>query len=236
MEVALTANKILAECVNGTKDTQDGGTSPVGPPEISLFVTLMGSVPDESQSDIGIEVGNNYTPPFPPNFSVARGISSQQQNSPSISGTLSVSNPKSTPLSLISLASDIKAPTEYPVNCFNPYSTKLPPAVIGDCEVIINELILRYPNLMTPQTFGYTPSVDVDLALPQNAKWAYGDCVMFVRNKDKTRTDTFRIVDIAVGAHKIMNKCLVESKYRLGGTVGVGTANKNFFIGVCGVI
>lgn len=123
----------------------------------------------------------------------------------------------------------------YAVQCFNPYSTKLDTAIVKDCEVIIDHVILRYPNPMTPQTFGYTKSVDFDLALPQNNKWMFGKCGIFLRNMDKTRTDTFRLADVAVAAHRIINKCVIESKYKVGGSVDVGTTEESFYVCVGGI-
>ena len=132
-------------------------------------------------------------------------------------------------------AGSIKVPPTYPVECFNPYSVKLKPAAVEDCQFVITEIILRYPNPMSEQTFGYTSSADIDLSLPQNEKWEFGRCAIFVRNIDRTRTDTFRMVDVAATAHNIMTECLVGMKYPLGGTCSVGPRAGNFYVGVGGV-
>lgn len=135
----------------------------------------------------------------------------------------------------LNLSESVKAPPSYPIECFNPYFVKRKPAVLKDCQFIINHIILTYPNPMTPQTFGYTNSADIDLSLPQNEKWAFGNCVMFVRNVNKTQTDTFRMVDVAYTAHRIMTECVSGVKYPVGGTADVGTVAGNFYVAVGGL-
>ena len=106
-------------------------------------------------------------------------------------------------------------PTE--VHCFDPFSRELASVTTADCEFIIDEIILRYPNPMSPQTFGYNSSADIDLSQPENEKWYHGDCVIFVRNINKTRMDTFRIVDVASTAQRIVRECIYGTKYAKGG-------------------
>ena len=132
-------------------------------------------------------------------------------------------------------AGSIKAPTEYPVDCFNPYTYRLKPADVEDCQFVINDIILRYPNPMSEQTFGFTSSADIDLSLPENERWVFGRCAIFVRNIDRTRTDTFRMVDVAITAHRIMTKCIIGARYPVGGTCDVGSTEDNFYVGVGGV-
>ncbi|CAF9940761.1 hypothetical protein IMSHALPRED_002159 [Imshaugia aleurites] len=133
------------------------------------------------------------------------------------------------------LSGSVKAPPSYPVTCFNPYTTKMRPPIGEDCQIVINQIILRYPNPMSPQTFGYSASADIDLSLPRNEKWAFQNCVMFVRNMDKTRTDTFRIVDVALAAQRIITECVIGAKYPVGGTACVGTVADDFYVGVGGL-
>ena len=124
----------------------------------------------------------------------------------------------------------------FAVRCFNPFSTKLEPTDAEDCEIVINEIILRYPNPMVPQSFGYTDRVDIDLREPQNQKWVYGRCATFVRNMNKSRVDTFRWVDVALVVHKIIKECIADQKYPLGGIANVGSRTEGFFVGVGGVV
>lgn len=97
----------------------------------------------------------------------------------------------------------ITNPPRYPLHCFNDYSTRLASATEEDCEVVINFVILAYPNPMEPKTFGYSDEVDVDLTTRRNQKWHHGNCVVFVRNLDKTKVDTFRMVDVAEVATRL---------------------------------
>jgi len=256
LEVALTANKILADCVNGVRPTQ-GGSSPVGPLGTQFYVGVLGESPHDLSPDNPGDVARHSAAFLVPNIDFARGLRDQQQGSKSASKSqsLSMSNrplPSLDPtanmevppndlalgndsLSLRPATISIKGPPQYPVSCFNPYSIKWKPAVVQDCENVINEIILRYPNPMIPQTFGYTASADIDLGLPQNEKWICGQCVIFLRNMDKTRTDTFRMVDVAFTAHRILTKCVVETKYPVGGTADVGTTEDDFYVGVGGL-
>ena len=133
------------------------------------------------------------------------------------------------------LSGRVQVPPSYPVICFNPYSVKLKPAGLESCQFIINQIILRYPNPMFPQTFGYSASADIDLSLRENEKWAIGHCVIFVRNTDRTRTDTFRMVDVAATAHNIMAECVTGAKYPVGGSADIGTVAGSFYVGVGGL-
>ncbi len=128
----------------------------------------------------------------------------------------------------------LQAPADYPVSCFNPYHTEMKRAALSDCNFIIDEIILRYPNPFSPQTFGFTPAADINLSLKENEKWTFGRCIIFVRNMDKTRTDTFRIVDVATTAHRIMAQCVAGARYPLGGTACVGSIDHNFYVSVGG--
>ena len=130
----------------------------------------------------------------------------------------------------------VKAPPDHEVSCFNPYSVKLQPANEEDCNFVINEIILRYPNPMLEQTFGYGPSVDFDLSLPENEKWIYGCCVIFIRNGlSRTQTASFRLVDVALSAHRIVGECIVGARYPLGGTVDIGVIADGFYVGAGGL-
>ena len=137
---------------------------------------------------------------------------------------------------LANLSGSVRAPPEHPVECFNPYSVRLQPAVAEDCDFIINEIILRYPNPMSEQTFGYGPPADFDLSLPENEKWIHGGCVIFVRNfVSKRLLGTFRLIDVALTAQRIVGECVVGAKYPIGGTADVGLIADRFYVGVGGL-
>lgn len=193
-----------------------------------------------SESSIGDYEVNDSTISPAPSVSVEKRASvAPHSSSPSTGrqsmvpeGALSTSN---LVLASTNLSGSIEAPPSYPVTCFNPYSIQLKPAAVEDCQFVINQIILRYPNPMFLQTFGYTASADIDLSLPRNQKWIFGQCAIFVKNTDMTRTDTFRMVDVAYTAHEIMTKCVVGVKYPVGGTADVGSTADNFYVAVGGV-
>ncbi|CAF9918653.1 MAG: hypothetical protein ALECFALPRED_000776 [Alectoria fallacina] len=184
---------------------------------------------------------DDSTVSLPPSVRMEKRASDPQHSSRLSTGTESlvpgddVSSTSNLVLPSTNLSGSVRVPPTYPVTCFNPYQSRLRPAAVEDCQFIINQIILRYPNPMFRQTFGYSASADIDLSQPQNEKWIVGRCVMFVRNLDKTRTDTFRMVDVAYTAHRILTKCVIEAKYPVGGTADVGTVGKDFYVGVGGI-
>ena len=60
--------------------------------------------------------------------------------------------------------------------------------------------------------------------------------MIFVRNQDKSRVDTFRMVDIAEVASRITYQCVVEKKYPIGGLSSVGSTDGNFYVAVGGLL
>lgn len=261
--VVLAANKILRECVEN-KHIPDGGITHIRSSDSSFYVAVGGrkdsntaykSLSSNSEQNIQhslLHTNPDADPSFedydttdsmvslPPNVSVEKRASGPQHGSSLSTGTqtlthgeaVSDSNPDP---SSANLSKRLEAPPDYPIHCFNPYSVKLKPAGREDCQFVINQIILRYPNPMLEQTFGYGASVDIDLSLPENEKWVWGHCVIFVRNMNKSRTDTFRMVDVALTAHRIMTECVIGVKYPVGGSADVGTAADNFYVGVGGL-
>ena len=74
-------------------------------------------------------------------------------------------------LPLSNLSATLHTSPKYPVDCFNPYSTRLGPVNGEDCRVVIDHIILAYPDPMSPKTFGYNDVVDIDLRKIENEKW-----------------------------------------------------------------
>ncbi|MCJ1457809.1 hypothetical protein MMC28_008178 [Mycoblastus sanguinarius] len=229
--VVLAANKVLQECVMKPKIYQ-GGTVPIGVPEQHFFVGVLGH--REGIADHPSSIAS-------PNVSIAKRSSSQQRGSPPLTETLgpppgeSLNRSSGILLLPLNRSNSISTPPAYPVDCFNHISRKMEPASAESCQIIIDQIILKYSNPMAPQTFGYTDSADIDLSLPENSNWEYGQCVIYVANFDETRVDTFRMVDVAYTAHRIMQQCVVETKYPFGGTADVGTVEDNFYVGLGGV-
>ena len=226
-----------------------GGTDAVNEPNLSLLSNLNSSGRDikrsllhttsDTEPSIGDSAANQPTT-SPPDVGMEKRASDFHHRS-----SLSTSTQSLKPggawrtLNLIAplanLSRSVRAPPDHPVDCFNPYSVKLQNADKEDCDFVINDIILRYPNPMSEQTFGYGPSADFDLSLPENQKWIYGCCVIFVRNSVGTRTDTFRVVDVALAAHRIVKECIVGARYPIGGTADVGPIANNFYVGVGGL-
>ena len=86
---------------------------------------------------------------------------------------------------------------------------------------------------MSPEVFGYTSAADIDLSQRENERWFYGQCVIFVRALDKTEIDTFRMLDVALTARNIIDKCIADTKFMVGGASSIGS-KKGFFVGVGG--
>lgn len=190
-------------------------------------------------------VSKASSPIVPPKFQGSNGaelqrerVSSQQHNPVSLT-TAQVSSTaeslkhsrRDSPPPNISL--NTEASEIHGVECFNPYSITLKPAAVEDCRIIIDEIILRYPNPFTPQVFGYIRAVDIDLNLDENKKWFYGRCVIFVKNLDERLVDRFRMVDVATNAHKVIQQCVIGKKYPVGGTAEIGL--HGFYVAVGGL-
>ena len=125
----------------------------------------------------------------------------------------------------------------FPIHCFNPEPITLNPTVPEDCDVVIDNIILRLvPDPMAIQTWGYTDDQDINLSLDENEKWYYRECVIFVRAVKKTQVDRFRMVDVALAAQQILHKCVTGSKFAKGGTADIGTFVDGFYIVLGGLI
>ena len=252
--VILAANKIAKECLRDQRNPH-GGTTHIGSPQRTFYVSVLGldnnyqlsdsnmsllSRADVSRRDLqhsgprttstGSDNANDPTVSLSPDINIEqRALSPHHGSSPSM-GAKSLKPNLLVPSN--DLSGSIITVPNHPVHCFDPHSVKLNPTAGADCAVIIDHIILRYPNPMSPQTFGYTPSADINLSLPDNRKWVFGRCMIFVRNVDETRTDTFRMVDVAAAAQRIVDECVTGAKYAVGGTAGVGTAVEDFYVGL----
>ena len=88
---------------------------------------------------------------------------------------------------------------------------------------------------MAIQTWGYTDDQDIDLSLAENHHWDYRECVIFMRALRLTQVDRFRVVDAALAAKKILQKCVVDSKLANGGMADIGAHENGFYIVVGGM-
>ena len=139
------------------------------------------------------------------------------------------------PLSLTNVRAGTSVSTIYPVDCFRS-SEYLEVAIASDCEFIINEIILRLPNPMQEQSFGFNDSVDINLSLDENHSWYHGQCLISVGSRDHDNSDVFRPVDVAITAQRILQECVIMSKDAVGGSAGIGSILKRFHVILGGLV
>ncbi|KAL6717812.1 hypothetical protein ACLMJK_003897 [Lecanora helva] len=121
------------------------------------------------------------------------------------------------------------------VDCFTPSGPVMERTIAEDCEFVINHLILGMPDPMAELIFGFGDSVDVDLDIKMNKQWWFKQCLITLDNGNKTEQDSFRYVDIAITAQRIVQQCVAGTKDALGGSSHVGSASKDFYVILGGV-
>ena len=126
----------------------------------------------------------------------------------------------------------LQTDADYPVSCFHHKAKELKPVGAEDCDLIINHIVIGYPNPMTVQIWGYQDNVDIDLRLTENRKWSHGHCVVFVRQHDNEGADAFRPVDVATTAQRILDTCVLGLKRPLGGVADIGSRSHYFYVGI----
>ncbi len=237
-DVALTANKILSECVNGVTNPT-GGSSTVGDTSdvTSLFkVILQGpgfySISADTSGVSGLPAASVSRRGIPPqDASENAGGSQEIETRDPLRRASHVSNrPTRTSSFTLSEAS----PTDYPVHCFNPSIIHLPLAVARDCGYIINHVILRGLDPLRPMTFGFTDAVDINLLNPEHSKWQHGQCIITLANNDERSIDTFRMLDVVNTARRISTRCLGTTGHKMGGVASIGTDGRGFYVYVGG--
>lgn len=229
-EVALTAHKILLDCVTSPHGRRQGGLMPIGRPEQSFFVSVQGLLPGSNVVAI-----NDTDIPSLPGFEVSK---------PTLDAKPATHGPTGLrPRTLVSLnqalspsnsTGNLKVQTDDDIDCF-PIGSRLPDAHADDCKLIINYIILGMKDPFREQTWGYTDTVDIDLSLPE-ARWVFKDCYIRVKNIDERQVDRFRPVDVAEVAQSILQKCVVDTKQRLGGNADIGRLPfpRKFYVVVSG--
>lgn len=220
VDVAEVAQGIVKKCIVDTKERL-GGNADVGQLEFPrrFYVVVSGTARVSKEY-----LGNGTL------------LSLPLGGSPIVESRISSISPKEDPLSMVS-TEGLEAGTMYPVNCFDPFrKPRLKTAVASDCNFIMNEIILRLPNPMTVQTFGWTDAEDINLAEKGNSQWIYGQCMVFIKSFDgRVGRDRFRFVDVVVAGHRIIEHCIEEVKYAIGGISDVGTVKDKFYVGVAGM-
>ncbi len=221
VDVAEVAQNIIQKCVVETKERL-GGNADIGHLGFprSFYVVVSGIKRMDGGSSENDTI--RYLP-----LGGSRTIESRT----------SLNSPEENSLPIILPGEELTASKIFPVICF-PHSTySLKHAVVSDCKFIINDIILRLPNPMKEQTFGFTDAADINLSEAPYNNWTYGQCAVFIRNidPDTTLRDRFRFLDIAYTAHRITEECVEEAKYALGGIADLGTIENSFYVGVSGI-
>ena len=234
LEVVLSANSILSDCVTSHRKGQ-GGLIPIGSREASYNVVLQGSLPDVEVKTIGDADELVLPNPQDPNQSLGN---KREMNSPAGFQplTLDPSVSLNETLSLSISAGNLRVNVEHELNCF-PRGSPLPAANEEDCRWIIENIILGMKDPFREQTWGYTDAAENNISL-ERYNWLFNRCRITVRNLDQEQVDSFRPVDVAEVAQRVVQTCVVETKEPLGGTCDIGRLEirESFYVLVSGTI
>ena len=238
LDVALTANKILSECVNGVT-TPAGGSSAVGDASDvrSQFKVIL-----REPGLYSISADTSGVSGQPAASVSRRGIRSQDtsenaggpQELETRDPLRRVPHVSNRPTRTSNFSLSEASPTDHPVHCFNPSIIHLPLAVATDCVYIINHVILRGLDPLRPMTFGFTDAVDINLLNPEHSKWQHGQCIITLANNDERSIDTFRMLDVVNTARRISTQCLGTTGRKMGGVASIGTDGRGFYVYVGG--
>ena len=209
---------------------------PIGSREQSFYVSVQGQVPDNNDNAI-----NEADVLGLPDCEVSKQNSNAKREVPSLTNVqprypnaevASASSDEA--LSPPNSAGNVKAETDPDIDCF-PRGSRLNDANADDCKFIIHNIILGLKDPFRARTWGFTDTVDINLSRPQY-QWIFKDCFMRVKNIDEKAVDTFTPVDVAQVAQSIVQKCVVDTKERLGGNADVGHLEfpRSFYVVVAG--
>lgn len=236
VDVALTATKIIQECVDNVRYPL-GGLSLIGNVDDGFGVVLRGSGALGSVSEKGPSVSHQPAmgvsrrairpQPVSEDAEALQGIETRDP----LRGVSRVSNH---PAVASNAALSAPALPTYAVNCFNPLIVRIPPAVARDCSYVINQVILRLSDPTRELTFGFTDAADINLSKPEYRKWQHGQCMITLKSDHEGQMDKFRLLDVAMTARRIVTHCVVNTKDKIGGVSGIGTEGKGFYVYVGG--
>ena len=121
----------------------------------------------------------------------------------------------------------------YPVSCYT--GKPSPPSVVAnDCDVLINNVIMRSGQPMQEYTWGYSSSAEK--MLPRAGYWHSGRCVIAVANHDLQEIGIFSLMEIGLTAGRIVQECVIDTETTpFGGTSSIGSAEQNFIVYVGGL-
>ena len=233
-EVALSAHNILLKCVTSYRKGQ-GGFRSIGSPETSYHVVLQGSPPK-----VGIKTISDADALALPNSQDSNQTLSNKRamNSPTRFRPLTLDQSVSLnePLSLSNSTGNLRVNAEYEADCF-PHGSPLAAVNGEDCTWIINHIILAMKDPFREQTWGYTDAVENNVSL-QRYQWILKGCKISVRNLDQQQVDSFRPVDVAEVAQRLVQTCVTPMKEPIGGTCDIGRLEipKTFYVLVSGTV
>lgn len=235
-DVALMANKVVYECVQGVRGSK-GGLSLIGDPNNVYVLTLHAF---NRFSGVSAEIFNISHQPAASLSKRAVGSQAEPESAGAPQGVetsdlaTGVSRLSDHPAVAPNVTLPARAPTTYPVHCLGPLNTHLQPTAAADCSYIINHVILRLFDPTRPLTFGFTDAADINLSKPEYQRWQRGKCAISVTNNDEGQSDMFSLLDMATTARRIGAKCLVNREAQLGGVASIGTEGRGFLIDVGG--
>ena len=233
-EVILSANVILSDCVTSYRNAQ-GGFRSIGSPEASYHVVLQGSLPNVERNSISDADALALPNPQDSNQTLSnkRAMNSPTRFQPL---TMDPSVSLNEPLSLSNSTGNLRVNADYEADCF-PHGTQLAAVNGEDCIWIINHIILGMKDPFREQTWGYTDAAENNVSL-QRYQWILKGCKISVRNLDQQQVDSFRPVDVAEVAQRLVQKCVTQVKEPIGGTCDIGRLKltKTFYVLVSGTV
>ena len=232
LEVVLSANSILSDCVTSYRMGQ-GGFVPIGSREASYHVVLQGNLPDVEFNTISD--ADEFVLPKSQDSNQTRS-NKRARNSPAAFQSLKLDPSVNETLSLSMSTGNLSVNVEHDFHCF-PRGSSLPAANEDDCRWIIDNIILGMKDPFREQTWGYTDAEENNVSL-QRYNWIFNNCRITVRNLDQQQVDTFRPVDVAEVAQRVVQTCVAQTKEPLGGTCDIGRLElrESFFVLVSGTI
>ena len=232
-DVAQSANSILLDCVESYRNGQ-GGFVPIGSREASYHVVLQGSLLDVEVNTISDADALSL-----PNSQDSKQTKSNKRARYSPTGlqrlTLDPSVSLNETLSLSDSTENLRVNVEHEVNCF-PRGSPLHAVTEEDCRWVIDNIILGLNDPFREQTWGYTDAAENNVSL-QRYQWIFNTCKISVRNLDHQQVDTFRPVDVAEVAQRLVQTCVAQMKEPRGGTCDIGRLEirEAFYVLVAGV-
>ena len=231
LAIALAGGQIWGECVDGF-EYPEGGLGLIGDASKGFHV-IMQAVREP------LSATNSSLSQSPATSVSKRAMRSRSdvESSAESQGVETRHQPRDLSLTLVhpvgatNSTSSVTAAWNHPVHCFDPTLTHLRPTLSSDCIHLADQVFKNVFNPYAQFTFGFTDAADINLSKPEFQKWWYGQCMVSLRNFDKTKIDTFRFIDVVVTARRINRDCVADrAEMPLGGTASVGALGRLFYV------